>query len=268
MREIRWGGPSLFAACHREPDADGKKRPSAPPTRLTVLLAAAVLAQAQPAGSLVHVAGFVVDLSGNPVQGAAIVYAGRTIPTTDADGKFEVDTSAPAFVVRKQGFRSEFVRINSANVPRITIQERKETLTFPTCSEGGLIGIKGFQSEFHFRKVRGVVAGRQGGDVDFGQRFYYVETRQGRKGISHGSGVHWGSGLPMDEDVWRSQKYDETVYTVGNETILDARGEFANGGRWRRLDRAGETAGYSDVDEATARILDRFLNGACLRPAR
>jgi hypothetical protein len=178
MREIKWGGPSLFVACHREADADGEKRPSAPPTRLTILLAAAILAQAQPAGSLVHITGFVVDLSGNPVAGAAIVHAGRAMPITDTEGRFEVDTSAPAFVVRKSGFRSEFVRINSANVPRITIQTIKETMTFPTCSGSGLIGIKGFQSEFHFHKLRSVIIGRQGGDVDFGQRSYYVETKQ------------------------------------------------------------------------------------------
>jgi hypothetical protein len=232
-----------------------------------ILLAAAILAQAQPAGSLVHITGFVVDLSGNPVEGAAIVHAGRTMPITDTEGRFEVDTSAPAFVVRKQGFRSEFVRINSANVPRITIQKIKETMTFPTCSGGGLIGIKGFQSEFHFHRVRGVIVGRQGGDVDFGQRFYYVETKQGRKSIGHSSGPKWGSGLPTDENIWRSQKYDETIYAAGNEGILDARGEFANGNRWRSLGRLGETAVYSDVDEATARILDRFLNRACLSPA-
>jgi hypothetical protein len=232
-----------------------------------ILLVAAILAQAQPAGSLVHITGFVVDVSGNPVQGAAIVHAGPTAPITDAEGRFEVDTSAPAFVVRKLGFRSEFVRLNSANVPRITFQKIKETMTFPTCSGGGLIGIEGFQSEFHFHKARGVIVGRPGRDVDFGQRLYYVETKQGRKGITHGSGPHWGSGLPTDESVWKSQKYDETIYAAGNEGILDARGEFANGNRWRSLGRSGETAVYFDVDEATARILDRFLDRACLSPA-
>ena len=264
---MRWGGPSLFAACHREPDADGKQRPSAPPTYLTILLAAAILAQAQPAGNLVHITGFVVDLSGNPVQGAAIVHAGRTMPVTDAEGRFEVDTSAPAFVVRKSGFRSEFVRTNGANVPRITIQQLKETLTFPTCSGGSLIGIKGWQSRFRFAKVRGVIAGPLGRDADYGQRFYSIETRQGRKSIWHGSGPSWGAGLPSDEFVWQSLKYDETVYAGGNEGILDARGEFANGNRWRSLGKFGETAVYSDVDEATARILDRFLDRACLSPA-
>jgi hypothetical protein len=232
-----------------------------------ILLMAAILAQAQPAGNVVHITGFVVDLSGNPVPGAAIVHAGRTMPVTDAEGRFEVDTNAPAFVVRKSGFRSEFVRINSANVPRVTIQKLNETLTFPTCSGGGLIGIKGFQAQFRFHKVRGVVAESQGGDVDLGSRLYYVETRQGRKGIAHKSGVHWGSGLPLDQYVWQSQKYDETIYAAGNEGILDARGEFANGNHWRSLGRSGETAVYSDVDEATAGTLDRFLDRACLSPA-
>ena len=184
------------------------------------MLLAAALAMAhlsaQPARGtslpqLRHIAGVVVDVSGNPIAHAEIVHAGGTIPITDADGKFEVDTSVPAFVVRKPGFRSEFVRINDVNVPRITMQQIKATLVFPTCSASdGLIGIKGFQAQFRFHKVRGVVASRQGAEMD-----YYVETRQGRKSIAHNSGPLWGSRLPTDGDVWHSQKYDETVYTGG-----------------------------------------------------
>lgn len=220
-----------------------------------ILLAAVILAQAQPAASPVHIAGFVVDPLGNAVEGAAIAHAGRTIPITDEDGKFEVDTSAPAFVVRKPGFRSELVRIDGANVPRITIQKVKETMTFPTCSDGGLIGTKQWPGQFRFHKVSGVIAGSQS---------YYVETRRGRRGITQGTSS--SSGFPRDADVWQSQKYDETVYVWKNETVIDARGEFSNGDRWRSLGKPGESAGYSDVDEATARILDRFLDGACLSP--
>ena len=41
-------------------------------------------------------------------------------------------------------------------------------------------------------------------------------------------------------------------------------GEFANGRRWRSLGRFGETATYSDVDPATAKILDQLLDSACI----
>ena len=34
-----------------------------------------------------------------------------------------------------------------------------------------------------------------------------------------------------------------------------------NGERWRSLGKFGESASYSDVDEATAKILDNFLEG-------
>ena len=48
--------------------------------------------------------------------------------------------------------------------------------------------------------------------------------------------------------------------------IIDARGQSPGGKRWRQLGKFAESASYSDVDEATAKILDRFLDGACLKP--
>ena len=76
----------------------------------------------------------------------------------------------------------------------------------------------------------------------------------------------WTFGIPSDRDVWQSVKYVETAYQVGRTTVLDARGQLPNGDRWRDLGKFGESASYSDVDESTARILDKFLDGACITP--
>lgn len=214
-----------------------------------------------------EIVGYVMDTAGNPLAGASIVFAARQDPVTDADGRFEVNTDAPAIVVRKPGYRSEFVRLDAANVPRITIQKLKETMVFPTCTDGAhSVGIQGWSARFRFRKVRGIITKGQGGDADFGQRFYRVNTPQGEKGISHGAGPTWSFGDPPAQDVWRLRAYGETVYTVEGVTIIDARGELQDGNRWRFLGMFGETVKYSDVDEATAKLLDRFLDNACLAP--
>jgi hypothetical protein len=83
----------------------------------------------------------------------------------------------------------------------------------------------------------------------------------------HGSGPLWSFGTPSDLDVWRSVSYEEATFDSGRLTIIDARGQFPNGDRWRHLGMFGESASYSDVDEVTAKILDQFLDGACLKAA-
>jgi hypothetical protein len=91
-----------------------------------------------------------------------------------------------------------------------------------------------------------------------------VETQQGTVGIRHGSGPFWSFGFPADVDVWQSSEYEEMTFTQGTVTVTDARGKLSNGNRWRYLGKVGESASYSEIDEATAKILDRVLDGACL----
>jgi hypothetical protein len=59
-----------------------------------------------------HIVGTVVDQEGKPVVEASIGHPNdfRQTHQTDSAGRFEVDTRAPALVVRKAGFRSELVR--------------------------------------------------------------------------------------------------------------------------------------------------------------
>jgi hypothetical protein len=58
------------------------------------------------------------------------------------------------------------------------------------------------------------------------------------------------------------------VYENGGLRIIDAQGEFPNGDRWRSLGKFGESASYTGVDPTTAKILDKFLDGACLKPSQ
>jgi hypothetical protein len=219
-----------------------------------------------------HIEGMVVDAKGQPIAGVQLDHQNdRLQAQTDSNGRFTLDTRAPVVLLRKAGFRSELVRTQDSAEVRITLQKVTGIRTFPTCSGTGLFGgIHGWGGSFQFRRVWGVRASGQVSDADYGARYYYVDTKQGRKGIRHGSGPLWSFGTPSDLDVWRSDRYEEAAFDVGGLRIIDARGRLRNGNRWRYLGKFGESASYSDIDEATAKILDKFLDGACLksRPRR
>jgi hypothetical protein len=215
-----------------------------------------------------HIVGVVVDPEGKSIPEAPIDHTNdrRQLHQTDANGRFELDTQAPAIVIRKAGFQSELVRTQDATEIRVTLRKLTGARSFPACAATGQFeGIDGWGASFQFSKVPGVKASNQGQDIDYGARSYYVDTSQGPKGIRHGSGPMWSFGMPIDQDVWRSVKYEEITFDFGGFPIIDARGQFQNGNRWRYLGKFGESASYSDVDEATAKILDQFLDGACLK---
>jgi len=109
---------------------------------------------------------------------------------------------------------------------------------------------------------------KQGRDIDYGIRGYYVETSKGKKGISHGSGPMWSFGAPLDSDVWKSVTFEEDSFEVDGSRILDSKGQWADGTLWRTIGRFGETASYSQVDEETAKVLNRFIDGVCISPLK
>jgi len=236
------------------------------------LIAATAWLTAQPRQQLLvgerHIAGIVVDPDGTPVVGASIDHNNNRQRTyqTDSQGRFELDTQAPSVVVRKLGFRSELVRIGDARELRVTLQKPDGSRFVSTCSQGGAYnGIEGWGALFQFRKNNRVSAGEQGRDADYASRNYTIDTKLGPRGVRHGAGPMWSFGIPQDRDVWLAVKYDEIVYEVSSMQILDARGQSVDGSRWRYLGRFGESASYSDVDEATAKILDNYMDGACLK---
>lgn len=218
----------------------------------------------------VHVVGVVVDSEGEPIAKARIDHS-NDYPKgleTDADGRFELVTRAPAVVVRKQGYRSQAARTQDAKELRIALEGSGEGSSYPVCLKNrSYVGIKGWLAEFRFPRVSNVRASKQSADIDYGIRAYFVETKSGPEGIRHGSGPQWSAGMPFNEDVWGSVAYQETTYDFNGIMIIDARGRYADGTRWRYLGKKGESASYSGVDAKTARILDQVLDGGCVQPA-
>ena len=217
-----------------------------------------------------HVSGVVIDPEGKPVAEAWIDHTGfhprfRAF-RTDSEGRFTLDTKAPVVVIRKAGFRSELLRTPDAFEVRITLRKAVGIRALQVCSYCKTCeGLEGWGAWFFFPMSPEVTAGPQSfGSPHDGVRGYYVDTKQGRKSIGHGARPLWSDGTPLDEDVWRSVEYQETAFEFRGVTIIDARGRLPNGKWWRYLGRPGESADYSDVDEAAARILDRVLDGVCL----
>ncbi len=191
--------------------------------------------------------GVVTDPDGIAIPGVRIDHTDdrQHSHETDPAGQFRLQTAAPALVFRKSGYQSEWVRTQGGPEMKITLHKLSQSGGLPACSTTGRYErLEGWGASFQFLKAPGVKASPQ----------------------SHGSGPAWGIGIPLDPDVWRSVSYAEVTFQSANVTVIDARGQFANGNRWRSLGKLGESAGYSDVEPSTAEILDRFLEGACLIP--
>jgi hypothetical protein len=147
----------------------------------------------------------------------------------------------------------------------VVLRRLSQSQVLPACgNDGRHEGIEGWNALFQFPRTPGVRVSKQGRDVDCGIRVYSVETSEGRKWIMHGSGPNWSYGTPFPPDVWQSISYEERTFIAGGWTITDARGKLANGLCWRSLCRLGESAEYWNVDEATAKILDLVIDGACI----
>lgn len=218
-----------------------------------------------------HIVGTVVDSEGRPVAEARVDHSDdrRHAHQTGPDGRFELTTRAPALVIRKAGFRSEWLRIQDSMPTQITLQELNQSGSFPFCSKRTrYVGLEGWGAVFQFPRVPGLSAGEQTNGIDAGDRSYYIKSNSGPKRIQHGSGPMWSFGMPRDEDVWRAVTYEEKSYELGRLTVIDARGKVRSGNFWRSLGKIGESASYSDVNAEAAQILDRVLDGACLKSTR
>jgi len=125
--------------------------------------------------------------------------------------------------------------------------------------------IDGWGAGFCFPRIEGVQPSGQGHDIDYGVRNYIITAANEPTGIRHGSGPVWSFGRPVDTDVWKSVEYSEVIYVADKLAILDARGRTPDGKRWRYLGRFGESASYSGVGDDAAQLLDRVLDGMCVR---
>ncbi len=220
--------------------------------------------------------GIVVDEFGMPLEGARIGHTDTTrqFDVTDARGFFGMNTRAPLVVVRKAGFESATLRPDQEGAKSTVTLRKLAKPSLPECSrEPPCPYATGAFSLLCFQRVSGFSA-TSGFDIDYSYRVYSLRADSvlralfgGKRGsIMHGAGPLWNSGMPVDQEVWSSVAYAESAYSAGERTILDSRGSSSDGKHWREIAAFGESAGYRNVDEATAKLLDQFLDRVCVLP--
>lgn len=216
--------------------------------------------------SPIHLSGIVTDHDGKPLANVWINHTGiqGQIMKTNAEGRFEIQTRAPSIVFRKDGFKGRFCRVERDATVEVKLDPAPQLKACP--SSANCLSLKGFMSAFCLPKIRGVNVTAQSNDIDYGQREFVIQTLGGRKGIQHAAGPMWGAGLPLDDEVWSSVEYHETGYRdVEGFQVIDARGKTSNGECWRVLGHAFETASYRKLSADEVSLLDKVLDGVCLR---
>lgn len=216
--------------------------------------------------STVQVSGTVFDHRGEPVPHAAIFHLAAASASTDEAGHFSFSTRVPSFVIRELGFDGYFLRSSEAHDVRVVL--KPSSGNFSRCTGNDQRErLEGWNTIFRFPRIDGVKAEKQINDVDYGSRFYLVESssKVQRRGILHGAGVTWSTGAPSDEDVWSSVEYSERTFLWSDCRFVDARGTTKEGRYWRYIGYFGESAMYWDVDEKTKALLDRELDGVCIQ---
>jgi len=219
----------------------------------------------------VRISGVVTASDGKPLSDVWINHTGlrdkggirEVIVRTDALGRFDIETRAPTVVFRAfRGYQSKYWRVSENRNLTITLASHVPPMKECRASFR-FVSLNGWMGRFCFPKVHGVNVSKQGDDVDYGKRVFWVVTPGGKVAITHGSGLMWGSGTPFDEDVWSAREYVEETYSDREGVnISDARGKSADGKCWRVLGHAFESAAYRNVSEQDAALLDRVLDGA------
>jgi len=222
--------------------------------------------------SPVKLSGVVTDAAGHPLSEVWISHAGPGVANskTDPNGRFEIETRAPAIVFRKGGFQSKYLRIDNKREKSLAIILAGPAPQMRSCSGSpGCISLDSFGSAFCLPKIHSVNVSKQGNDVDYGCRSFWIRTPGGKAGVQHCSGGLWGSGFPFDQDVWSAEEYTEIAYQDREGFLItDARGEDPKGKYWRVLGHALETVSYRNASAPDAAMLDRVIDGACIKPVR
>jgi hypothetical protein len=220
--------------------------------------------------SPVRLTGVVTDNAGQPLKGVWIDHTGARVENivTDSNGRFDIETRAPAVVFRQNGFKSRYWRVADTGPVKIVLDGPAPL--FRECNASSrCLSLGGFHSTFCLPRIKGVKVSNQGNDVDYGQRFFWTATAAGRVGIQHASGPMWGDGLPFNEQVWSAKDYTETTYRDRDGFwIIDVRVTSSYGLHWRLLGHAFETAEYRALPDGSTTLLDKVLDGACITPTR
>jgi hypothetical protein len=198
-----------------------------------------------------HVSGVVTDQSGNPIQAARVDHIGAPVinapgvpssepsgaQATDAAGRFQITTEAPAIVVRKPGYESERLLIRGDEAFSIVLRPIRPAV----CK---------VNPPPRWQK-------KQANDIDYSGTWFVVKTTEGKKGIISGRGPSYSWGAPSDRDIWTSVDYYEIMYPDG---IIDARGHTSDGKYWRSKTVFGAAAQYYGVDATVAQQLDCVMD--------
>jgi hypothetical protein len=227
-------------------------------------------AQSGPKGllpSAVTIAGIIVDSVGQPLPNVRIDHSTvRDLdrsPISDREGRFRIETLAPAAVFRKDGYISRFVRTREAGDMH-NVNTRKQV---PTCSQSSDYVSLG-PGTFTFRKVKGVRIGKASKDIDAVERSFIIGIRTGAREMVHGYGASWGGATPRTLDIWVTAVFEEAALEAQGLSTLDSRGETVDGRFWRSVGRLGESVSYFDADRHDAILFDSVLDGLCVQEAR
>lgn len=206
----------------------------------------------QPAAAAT-ISGTVTDASGKPIEGARIDHTGRRVivipadlavepspdeTATNADDHFRVTTGSPAIVIRRPGYESQRLRITGDAQVQITLQRIKPA---SRCKLSPALDVKT----------------KKANDVDYTATWFYIETKDGPKGILSGNGPMYSWGAPSDSDVWTSVEYTEVMYQNG---MIDAAGHSSDSKYWRSRSIFGAAAQYHGVNRETAEQLDCVMD--------
>ena len=216
---------------------------------MTLTYLAAQIAQAA------MISGIVTDTSGTPIKDARIDHLDRMVVIssmveplpnevrTDAKGHFRATTFAPAIVVRKPGYVSERVSVNDGAQERIVLER---ITSRSRCKQSPPPKVKT----------------KRANDVDYTATWFYIQTKNGPKGVLSGSGPSYSWGAPNSQDIWTSREYAEVMYESG---MIDASGNTSDGKFWRSRTKFGAAAQYYNVNRETAEQLDCVMDGITLR---
>jgi hypothetical protein len=227
-----------------------------------VVMAAVVFAALSAGQTPTTIFGVVMDGRGAPISGAVIDHTGvQGSHEADGLGRFDLQVRGPTVVVRGPGYESHYLKlVNASGNLRVTLEPATRSL--PVCARNA--SCSSHLGAFCFPQVPGVSVPKPGRDVDYIAESFIANEKR----ALHGVGPNWSYGVPWDRDVWNSTEYHENVYLRNGFNIVDARGSSGPGRYWHYLGIVGESAEYHDVDQTTAALLDRVLDGVCLLPLK
>jgi hypothetical protein len=190
------------------------------------------------------IVGTVLDVDGKPISEARIDHSDnpRERVTTDATGKFQIQTRAPALVIRKGGYRNQWLR--TAHISEVSILRIHRWMGGAVLlSSSGGCERRTPRKRYRLRSPR--LRNAESGNNP--RKWTELELRSSINDRCLAIGT-----VPGDGVRHRPPNYDRCQ---------------RSNVRWkvRSLGKFGESASYHDVTEADARLLDRVLDGVCIR---